>query len=291
MAKLAEIVRTAKRTRVKNRSKVYFLAFFFFTHLMHSTFRKMPPLGRSLKWISTFLPHPVFIIENQAGLFSVTPFNDTVTTSADYYDQRLRPWLERPTDRGIFLDLGANIGRYTLLAAKHFAYKKVLAVEGSPVTYQLLQDTISLNGIEKTVISHQAAISNYEGVVQFQIDPYHLGGGLVVDEKTGYLPFYRRDEVSITTVDILLKKYNLDPGEVDFVKIDVEGLECEVLEGMKDLIREMPLGSYIMIEVADHNLNKVTGMLSEYGFKAAAKDGNDNLFGKMEITGSSPKAY
>jgi len=77
-------------------------------------------------------------------------------------------------------------------------------------------------------------------------------------------------EVEARTIDSILKQLNV--AEVDWVKIDVEGAEVEVLEGMRELIKRSPRLK-ILIEVREENRKRVDEILR--GFKKKILGGDD----------------
>ena len=125
------------------------------------------------------------------------------------------------------LDIGANIGYYSLLASRLVGDKgKVFAFEPFPQSFLLLQKNIEANGF-KNIIPVAKAVSNQCGRQKLFLasDPgQHTLGG------KGNSRFI---EVDVTTVDEFVREQNIS---VDLVKMDVEGLEKEVLLGMEKTI-------------------------------------------------------
>ena len=120
---------------------------------------------------------------------------------------------------GLFVDVGANLGRYSILLASHF--NRVVAVEPEPTNMAVLKGNLEAVGVEnvKTV---QYAVSNLDGstVLFFGI---HSGGHSILGTST------RRIPVPCVRLDTLL-----DGSPADLVKVDVEGAEFQVLEGVGD---------------------------------------------------------
>ncbi len=276
MAKFLKVLRTAYATKIENRSKITFFFFFFLTRIMNFSLRRFPHFGKFLKKTFSHLPKVEFIIKNSLGRWAVFPFDDTMTISSEYFEEELKDWPSKVVNRRIFLDIGANIGRYTLLAANNFNYSKVMSIEANPITSSILKKNINLNNLGSRVVVEQTAVSNKDGEVTIQYDSHHLGGGNIVDYHIHPENMDNKIQVPLTTVDSLISKNNLNPQEVDFVKIDVEGMEVEVLEGMSSVLDGMPEKSAIMIEIS--NESKVMEILTKYGFKRVESISNDNLF-------------
>ncbi len=131
------------------------------------------------------------------------------------------------------LDIGANIGYYLLLEhALIGSSGRIIAVEPSPSNCEMLKKNLELNHVSSAEIL-QAAVSNKSGVQEFWLaaqsnlnsfDREHLeeAGGVVTSI-----------EVQVTTVRDLVSTY----GAVDYVRMDIEGHEVEVLGDIVELGR------------------------------------------------------
>ena len=129
------------------------------------------------------------------------------------------------------IDIGANIGYYTLLAAKLVGDEgKVFAFEPEPRNYALLLKNIELNGY-KNVIPRQQAVSNKAGKVKLFLHEVESGAHSLYE--------VRKDAREAIVVDAI----SLDEffaGEecpIDIIKIDVEGAEMVVLLGMSKIVK------------------------------------------------------
>jgi len=122
----------------------------------------------------------------------------------------------------VWLDLGANIGTFTVQAALLGA--KVIAFEPEPENYKLLLENISLNKVEDRVISHQAAISMKTGTSDL-----YLGSSEY--QKYTHTLFRIRGRNSIPVKTCNIQDYL---GLVNAVKMDIEGTEIEILESIDD---------------------------------------------------------
>ena len=129
------------------------------------------------------------------------------------------------------VDLGANIGYFTLLAARIVGNKgKVYAFEPEPLNYSLLTKNIDLNGYEN-VVAVQKAISDATGKVRFFLDKKDTGAHTMYQHGTGG----EFIEVESTTLD----DFFADKGQtINVIKMDVEGAEMAALSGMDRTIKE-----------------------------------------------------
>jgi FkbM family methyltransferase len=128
------------------------------------------------------------------------------------------------------VDVGANIGYYTLLAAKLVGDKgRVIAFEPEPQNYALLVRNIKLNSY-RNVVPVKKAVSRKTGTAD-----------LFINKQAGAHGFFpdRDDNIGVTRVEtVSLDQYFKGrENPIDIIKIDVEGAELAVLQGMPNIIR------------------------------------------------------
>jgi FkbM family methyltransferase len=149
-----------------------------------------------------------------------------------------------------FFDIGANVGSYTLLAAG-ICGSKTVAMEPVRSTFQLLEQNVVLNKLSGNVELINAGAGSEAGVIFFSSDEDTTNHAISNEE----VPVHA-EPVSIIKIDSLLSRYI-----PSIVKIDVEGYETKVLEGMPELLREPRLKSIII---------ELNGSGKRYGFDEGA---------------------
>lgn len=165
-----------------------------------------------------------------------------------------RPWQRRELEEairtvrdagrlrrdGIFLDVGANIGSQTVYAMLSGAFAQAIAVEPDPHNFAILERNLAVNGLERRVRSIQAAASAASGRLQLNRHGENHGAHSV---ELGFVPSPTSAiDVEAISLDDLIYRLGLDPSDVGLVKIDVEGHELAVLEGMAEFRRvKVPL--------------------------------------------------
>ena len=164
--------------------------------------------------------------------------------------------LLRPED--LFVDVGANVGTYTILASAQVG-AKTFCFEPSPSTFFSLEENIKLNKIESKVIAKQMGISKEKNTLFFT-------NNLDVENHIENEKSDESIEVDVDTLDNLIK--NEFPV---LIKIDVEGFETDVLNGAKDTLSNLELKAIIIEliglgEKYGFDETEVRNILSETGF-------------------------
>lgn len=150
--------------------------------------------------------------------------------------------LLRDTD--LFVDVGANVGSYTILASAEVG-ARTLAVEPVPSTHEILKANISLNGVERLVDARNVGIGSSAGSIRFTRSLDTVNHVATQDEPDTI-------EVPIETLDNIVG----DAAPI-LVKIDVEGYETEVLRGARRTIANPCLKAVII---------ELNGSGRRYGF-------------------------
>jgi len=133
----------------------------------------------------------------------------------------------------IVIDIGANIGYYTLIFAQLVgASGKVFAFEPEPKNFEILKKNIEVNNYQN-IIAEQKIVSDESGMVKLFIAEQGIVGHRI-QQKTDSQKFI---EVESIILDNYLKNLNLSE-KINFIKIDVEGAEVKVLEGSKIMIEK-----------------------------------------------------
>ena len=139
-------------------------------------------------------------------------------------------------DRDV-IDIGANIGMFSVLAAKTIKFnRRVLAIEPTKAAFLRLMSNLKSNKVEEKVIAFNGVASDRTGEMVIN----------VVDSREEYSSIvklrhpsvagiaFKHELVPSTTIDEVVEKYCLSPG---LIKIDVEGAEAFVLKGLIQTLR------------------------------------------------------
>ena len=178
-------------------------------------------------WSALRLSTPVDI--RYAGLkFRIHPW-DNVVENKMLFGSKPRDWHEIQRVRefagngGVFLDIGANIGYYSLMAAHHGA-ARVLAFEPNPAVFSRLQFNVDANGFGERITALPVALGDQQATTTMVVSDRDLGGSHIG-------PRAGAAGASIVVQMRPLSEVLAAEGitRVDAMKIDVEGMEDAVL--------------------------------------------------------------
>ncbi|HVY13036.1 MAG TPA: FkbM family methyltransferase [Alphaproteobacteria bacterium] len=175
------------------------------------------------------------LVKARHGQFVVIGEDLVVSLSLMYYGEyHEHEWqfVKRFIDYSqVIVDAGANLGTFTVPFSKAVGpYGKVISFEPQPLIYECLRETIALNKLENVEL-HQACLGAAPGEFEIPEPDYNTPGnfsGVPFDE-----PDF--DEVRFSQHRIRARCVTLDSvlngRRLDFLKIDVEGMELEVMQG------------------------------------------------------------
>lgn len=135
------------------------------------------------------------------------------------------------SDGGLFVDVGANIGYYSVLWTKARQGNRCVAIEASPRNVELIRSNLRSNAVVDACQLLPIAASNESGSISFDQGPESQTGWGGISEGVG-------SGSRVITVECQPLDELIPEGQpVRLLKIDVEGAEALVLEGMERLLR------------------------------------------------------
>lgn len=202
--------------------------------------------------------------------------------------------MERTMTAGMtVLDIGANIGYYAMIERNLIGPKgTIIAAEPSPQNVQLLRQNIELNGAVNVHV-FECAVSDASSTRTFflseksNLNTFHPGGA--TGSSDGMTPI----DVETLSVDDLIARAGVD--KVDYVRMDVEGHEVEVINGLLDSIEAGRQSPSIILEThrdrytAEHDfaapLRRLFAAGYEVGYLASTSDQGSALIEAMGYKG------
>jgi FkbM family methyltransferase len=177
-------------------------------------------------------------------------------------------------DGDIVVDVGAHIGRYTIISSRRVGQNgKVIAIEADPDNFEMLNRNIKLNKLTNVIPLNYAVYSKETKLKLYlpvEESGFTIYNTIMVNRTASEGKFI---EVNANTLDnLLLQQQNgISHPSINWIKIDVEGAEFEVLKGATNILSKSK-DIALLIEV--HNLHGGTNLyrqivefLNVYNFK------------------------
>ena len=180
--------------------------------------------------------------------------------------------LEDDDDR-ISIDIGANIGIYTLLLSHLYPKCKVISIEASPTIFEKLKLNCQLNNLlpGSNLVLLNKAVSDKDGTWVEFYEKHSMStmskefltsiSSKIITNKDDEL---HKEIVRTVTIDNLAETTNIN--EISFLKIDVEGAEVLVLKGAINILTEKKVRNMIIEYHSFENYDYAVKLLDEIGY-------------------------
>jgi FkbM family methyltransferase len=178
-----------------------------------------------------------------------------------------------PKEGDIVVDVGAHVGRYAIIASKRVGESgKVISIEASPINFEMLNRNTNINQLTN-IVSLNYAVYSKETKINLYLPAKEKGYTIYNTVMVGRA---RAEEdkfvtVNANTLDNLLQQNGISHEDINWIKIDVEGAEFEVLKGATSILSKSK-DIALLIEI--HNLPGGTNFyapivefLSSFNFK------------------------
>jgi FkbM family methyltransferase len=202
---------------------------------IYTVLLKPPPLRRLAQRVVKRLIPPVM---NFRGAPLALNQQDAIVSGSlalGFYETFVIDVIENLLRPGMtFLDVGANIGLYTALAARIVGPSgRVIAVEPSSSNCAVIKETVRLNAFSNVIIFEGAASDEAGRAALFQCDDNPADHRL--HDRTG-----KRAKVEVETITLDALAAERGVGRADVIKIDTQGAEASVFAGMTALLAVNP---------------------------------------------------
>lgn len=161
-------------------------------------------------------------------------------------------------DRPVIFDVGANVGTFTTWMSRLFPAGKIYCFEPQRLVFQMLCGNMAVNNLENCYVYNMGLGANNARVHIPEPDYYKpddFGTFSLVEDR-----FRNKSEhaswVEILTLDTFVDLYHVN--RVDYIKIDVEGMDLDVLKGATNTLKQFSPSLFI-----EHSCNGVTSNLDE----------------------------
>ena len=219
------------------------------------------------KWLFKFLITNIYD-RDKKKLFTLRNFGgSTISRGFSMFrsDPEVCNWIDEFNNNSLLIDIGANIGLYSLYAGKKG--HKVYAFEPESLNFSCLNLNISDNNLNDKIFAFPIAINDEEKLSTLNLSSMKFGGSgnsfdrKITDSGLEFKPSYQQGSVSYS-LDIICEKLNIIPKNI---KIDVDGNELKVINGMSNILKNKNLKS-ICVELNPNfdEHSKVMKILSNY---------------------------
>ena len=204
------------------------------------------------------------------GLFAGDTF-DHIQRAIYYFgvwEPQVGAMIERRFRGGLFVDIGANIGYFSILTSK-IPGSYVVAIEPQPRTFERLRKNVEINQARNVRLIN-AAVTDYTGTAR-------LYGPVAAEaDNSGMASLYRPsgefDDVACAPLSELLREEEIR--SVSFIKIDVEGAEHLVMKGIFGIMDRLPRTAEVLVELSvsfgDTRGDDIVGEMRSRGYYAYA---------------------
>jgi len=231
--------------------------------------RLLPSIGK--RWARIFWPGGYAVVSSNDALFLVNYRNFVdrrIAFHGGYETEQMTYLTGAMRARGcdLFLDIGANIGLYSVQIGREDLARRILAFEPDPRNAYQFGANLLMNGLIDRIEVVAKAVSNRSGPVNFQYFPDTATGQSRVDDGGA------AESVDAVRIDDQIQLRN----EIVFAKIDVEGHEIAVIEGIAKTIRSNKV--FLQVESFPEQREKLSEMLKAQSFRHLHSIGDDQYF-------------
>lgn len=234
----------------------------FFSILKHPMNRKhkLNAAGRILWWkINQLFFHlPAVVTFNSNKMQFICPPTSSYGSLVVYCNLPEYPemkFLEKILkSNSVFIDVGANIGVYTILAAAKIKKGKIYSFEPIPSVLDILYQNIQINNMHDKVKVLEKVVSDNTGEESFVIQDISEYSHIASNQtsKSVLIPSVKLDD--------FCRSEKID--FIDVVKIDVEGEELKVLRGLENYLKSGKVG----VLIVEFNSNQVVDYLKKFKY-------------------------
>ena len=193
-------------------------------------------------------------------------------------------WIDNFENKSIFWDIGANIGLYSIYASQSVDNLETVSFEPSTNNTRILTKNISKNNLENLIKVYPCALTNLKNTFLNMNESSTIEGsahnsfGQSIDQYGKEFSPENIYKIFGTTIDQLIEDDVLSAP--NYIKIDVDGFEHNILEGAKKCLSNMSIKSILIELNENHKLqyDQVQKIMKDNDFKVLKKTNLTNSF-------------
>jgi len=203
------------------------------------------------------------------GQVNVAKQRNALTRSYEPLQPFLLLELAKAAGSQVFIDIGANIGVYSLFFSRLPQISRIIAFEAAPQTFREMTDVVAANGLTERVELHNRALSDNNDPLQFGIISTYSGANSVIGTSIhDHEKFTDTITVQATRLDQIVDLRD----QALCLKIDVEGHEPAVLAGAVETLKH----NHCVLQMENYgDENAASPILQELGFRRCFSVGPD----------------
>jgi FkbM family methyltransferase len=223
---------------------------------------------------------PILLFDTSVRVLGIGRFDVRKKTDDLWH---VLPWREREIHRVLrsrltpgrtFVDAGANIGVYTILASRLVGETgRVIAIEMIPATAKVLRHHLDINGCRNVVVVEKA-LSDRAGIIVTATVPRGSFGQASIARRREHSQLDRID-VETVTLDIVC----VDVAAIDLIKMDLEGAESLALAGAGATLAKV---QEVIFETVQEGTDEASHRLQKSGFSVLSLSPKDKLARRIE---------
>jgi FkbM family methyltransferase len=238
---------------------------------------------------------------NQIRFYTPSPLLIARASSVLSKEADTIQWIDAFEEKSVFWDIGANVGVYSLYAG---IQKRVfvLAFEPAAANFHVLSRNLHLNRVGDRVTAYCIAFSDRSRLGMLNMASPSMGAAVSQFGRSGEMSRYWDGQNGAAshgmigfTIDDFIAQFN--PPFPNYLKIDVDGLEPQILEGARQTLRDVRLRSLLVeltINRESKNRNSLS-LLEEAGFRFVSSGATQSSGGELAANhlfqkGPSPSA-
>lgn len=223
-------------------------------------------------------------VENSFGKFFIPKNSDLVLTVSSKSEADLLKYFHIQKGK-VFLDIGANAGKYSIYLGRNQENIKVYSFEPSPSTFNILKRNIELNDLNEKVRIFNIGISEKVDELQFANSRSATGLSYIIsdEDKKLLVDGFEITTVKVRSLDGLLSKEKVAIEDIELIKIDVENHEKSVISGAIETLNRLSTGSRVLIEIFpdSKDLGFILNLIISKSFKHQQINEEYHLFTKL----------